>query len=220
MNQFGDDRQAHWDAVYEPGDVEHLGWYEDSPEQSIEMIKWTRAPRDALILDVGSGASTLIPNLLSLGYEKIVATDVSARALAEARGRMPDADSELVTWVVDDVLRPDSLARLAGRVHVWHDRAMFHFLIDDGERDLYLETLHRLVRPGGHVIIAAFSLDGVDRCSGLPVRRYNEVLIGDALGPEYRLVHSFGYKYQTPSGEQRPYVYTLFCRDAGQTADR
>ncbi len=204
------DSRAHWEAVYEKGDVERLGWYEESPEPSLEMIERTGAPATARLLDVGSGASTLVPSLLDRGFEEIVATDISSRALEMARNRLEEGDVGRVTWVVDDVLRPGPLLRLAGQVDVWHDRALFHFLIVDEERDLYLRTLRRLVRAGGSVIIAAFSLVGVDRCSGLPVRRYDEEAIGEALGAEFHLMHSFDWLYVTPGGEHRPYVYTFF----------
>ncbi|MDX1740309.1 MAG: SAM-dependent methyltransferase, partial [Rhodothermales bacterium] len=104
---------------------------------------------------------------------------------------------------------------LRGGVEVWHDRALFHFLTEEADQRRYVDTLGHLVVEGGCVIIAAFSLQGVDRCSGLPVRRYSASLLSDTLGPDFSMTHSFDCLYVTPGGEPRPYIYTLFRRTAG-----
>jgi hypothetical protein len=55
---------------------------------------------------------------------------------------------------------------------LWHDRATFHFLTEPADRDAYVVCLKKAVRAGGHVIIATFASDGPERCSGLPIMRY------------------------------------------------
>ena len=197
--------------------IENLGWYEQDPAPSINMIDRCSPGRDHLLLDVGSGASTLITALVARGYRNLLAVDISPVALREARDRLTNNDSRFVQWVVDDILDPIHLDAFEHEVQVWHDRAMFHFLTEEDERAKYLNALKRLVADGGHVIIAAFSLKGVDRCSGLPVRRYDADLIEEFLGPGFDLVQSFEHLYVTPGGENRPYVYTLFRRRSGST---
>ena len=68
---------------------------------------------------------------------------------------------------------------------VWHDRATFHVLTDPTDRAAYAERVFRAVRPGGHVIIGTFALDGPERCSGLPVVRYDAAAISKILGPSF-----------------------------------
>jgi SAM-dependent methyltransferase len=182
------------------------------------MITRCTASPDDFVLDVGSGASTLIPALLMRGHRNVAAVDISPEALRAARRRLRAADRSRVTWIVDDVLRPERLRTLASRVGIWHDRALLHFLTSDSDRDDYLKTLRELVVADGFVVIATFALEGVDRCSGLPVRRYNAEMISDFLGEEFELLHASEYLYVTPGGEPRPYVYTLFRRNTRAAA--
>ena len=52
---------------------------------------------------------------------------------------------------------------------VWHDRAVFHFLVDGHDRPRDLEVLRSGRRPGGHIIVATFASDG--HRSSAPARR-------------------------------------------------
>ena len=91
---------------------------------------------------------------------------------------------------------------------------MLHFLTDEVDRTDYLRTLRSVLRPGGHVIVAAFSRNGPKRCSGLSVRRYNAARIMRLFGSEFSLVKSQEYVYENPAGESRSYVYALLRRRA------
>src|SRR4051794_18265596 len=51
--------------------------------------------------------------------------------------------------------------------------AAFHFLTEPTDRQAYVQRLTMALRPGGHAIIATFSPDGPERCSGLPIIRYD-----------------------------------------------
>jgi hypothetical protein len=50
---------------------------------------------------------------------------------------------------------------------------VFHFLTTPTDQDAYLSVLRKTVRRGGHVMIATFGLRGPEKCSGLPVERYD-----------------------------------------------
>lgn len=95
---------------------------------------------------------------------------------------------------------------------LWHDRAALHFLTEAREREAYSATVHRAVRPGGYVVLAAFSLAGPRDCSGLPIRNYDARMLGEVLGGAFRAVESFDHLYINPAGDPRPYVYALFQR--------
>ena len=68
------------------------------------------------------------------------------------------------------------------------------------------------MKPNGYVIISVFNTDGAAMCSGLPVFRYNKEMLIEKLGADYKLIEYFNYTYTMPSGDTRPYIYTLFKR--------
>lgn len=203
----------HWDRVYNKKGADQLGWYEHTPQPSLKLIDRCHLPPGAPVLDVGVGASTLIDHLLDRGHTAITAVDISAAALEQLKARLGADKAGCVRWLVDDITRPQSLAQL-GDVALWHDRAVLHFLCDHTDRQTYLATLRQVLRPGGFVIIAAFSLDGAPTCSGLPIFRYSPAMLAAFLGDEFELLDDFDYLYRQPWGDPRPYVYTRFQRSA------
>ena len=204
------DMEEHWNKVYDSREISQLGWYEEAPNQSLDLINKCKVNKNELILDVGSGASLLIDNLINLGHTNIVATDISEVALDKLKERL-GTKASLVKWVVDDFAQPEHLQELKN-VAVWHDRAVLHFLTGESERKAYLSTLLQVVKKGGYVIIAAFSLDGACKCSGLDVRRYDRNMLQEFLGDEFKLLHHSNYIYNQPWGDARPFICTLFQR--------
>ena len=98
-------------------------------------------------------------------------------------------------------------------VDFWHDRAVFHFLTDAAARAAYLAQVHRSVKPGGHVMVATFGLDGPERCSGLPVARYDAAGIHAVFGDAFVKVDEASEVHATPWGSSQAFVY-CFCRRA------
>lgn len=43
---------------------------------------------------------------------------------------------------------------------IWHDRAVFHFLVSPADRAAYLATMRAALPGGGAVILAAFAAEG------------------------------------------------------------
>jgi len=200
---------SHWDKTY-TRDVEKLGWYEDNPEQSLKLIKKCNLKKDATILNVGAGASTLIDELVKLDYKNIIANDISSNALNKLKERIGN-DSSKVKWVVDDLTHPTELNNI-GEIDLWHDRAVLHFFNEPAEQNSYFNLIQKLVKKNGFVIIASFNLDGAEKCSGLYVFRYNLEMIQKRLGSNFELIEAFDHTYKMPSGDTREYVYTLFQR--------
>ncbi len=210
INQI--DFKEHWDKVYSKSEVSKLGWYEESPKPSLDLIKKCNLNRDSVILDVGSGTTTLIEKLLEGGYINIVATDISDVALTQARENFKSEEAKLVKWIADDITNPKYITEI-GTIELWHDRTVLHFLTEENQREGYLSTLKQLVKVEGYVIIAVFSLEGAKKCSGLDVVNYDQTMISNFLGNEFELLKHFPYLYIQPSGGERPYVYTLFKRN-------
>jgi SAM-dependent methyltransferase len=205
------DYTEHWNNVYSKSEINKLGWYEESPNPSLELIKKCNLKKDAVILDVGSGVTTLIEKLLEQGYNNIIATDISKVALDKAKERVKAEEAKLIKWIVDDITNPEYLIQ-PGTIDLWHDRTVLHFLTEENQKEGYISTLKGLVKVGGFVIIAVFSLEGAKKCSGLDVVNYDHTMISQFLGDNFELMEHFPYLYIQPSGGERPYVYTLFRR--------
>lgn len=203
--------QNHWNRIYATAEITRLGWYEDVPEKSLHLIGKSGIQKHECILDAGSGASTLLDTLLDQGYSNIIAVDLSEMALERAKERLGADKSARVQWVVDDLTQPQAITRFCD-VAVWHDRAVLHFLLTETQRQAYRTTLRTVLRPGGYAIIATFSIDGAKKCSGLDLYTYDAAMLAEFLGEEFQLQEHFNYTYTMPSGEPRPYVYTLFKR--------
>jgi integrase len=65
-------------------------------------------------------------------------------------------------------------------VAVWHDRAVLHFLLEEKQQKVYLSTLKKILKNSGYVIIAAFSLKGAKKCTGLDVKNYDQDLLAES----------------------------------------
>lgn len=198
--------QEHWEQVYGSKAPETVSWFQPEPSPSLAMIDEAGMDAGAAVIDVGAGASTLVDHLLDSGFRDISVLDVSSQALAAAKTRLGER-AALVNWLVEDITtwRPTTAA-----FDLWHDRAVFHFLIDEAHRQAYLRALERALRPGGHVILATFALDGPERCSGLPVRRYSPQTLKAVLGPHFELIDARPETHLTPGGGSQNFVWCLF----------
>ena len=203
-------RHEHWDRVYRRSGPSTVSWFQAQATLSLGLIGRVAPDRRATIVDVGGGASTLADGLLDAGYRNVTVLDLSGAALSAARQRL-GARAQEVSWVEGDVLA-EPLAPSA--FAVWHDRAVFHFLTDPRDRAAYVDAARRAVRPGGHVIVASFALNGPTRCSGLEVVRYSPETMHSQFGSDFRLLDSVHEEHHTPSGATQPFVYCL-CRVGG-----
>jgi SAM-dependent methyltransferase len=201
--------KEHWNKVYTNNPTTQLGWYETHAFPSVQLIERCAVPKHYPIIDIGSGTSTLISDLLELGYQNLYPIDISDVALEKAKAVLGKERAAQVHWMVDDIINPSAALQLQN-VAIWHDRAVFHFLTEEQHRQTYHSLLQKIVMPGGFVIMATFAMDGATKCSGLPVQRYSAESLSEFFGDGFRLVESSDYTYQMPSGELRPYVYTLF----------
>jgi ubiquinone/menaquinone biosynthesis C-methylase UbiE len=201
------DAAAHWADVYVRKDPGEVSWYESTPKQSLALIESTRLARDAPILDVGGGASSLAARLVESAYTDVTVADISSAALEKAQSAS-DGAGRRVTWIQADI-RTHQFSR---RYKLWHDRAVFHFMVAPEDRDAYLENLSRTLEPGGHLILATFGPGGPERCSRLPVVRYDAAGLAAVLGAEFEPVWSGLHAHRTPSGASQQFLYTHFMR--------
>ena len=97
---------------------------------------------------------------------------------------------------------------------IWHDRAVFHFLVEAEDRARYFAHLRDTLKPGGSAIIATFALDGPTTCSGLPVVRYSAQTLAAELGEEFQLAETRAWRHVTPRGTSQSFQYSRFRRAA------
>jgi SAM-dependent methyltransferase len=199
--------KAHWEEVYDRKSVTEVSWYQEHSDVSLGFIERTGVSKSGAIIDVGGGASTLVDDLLAVGYEDVSVLDISASALRAAKARLGER-STAVNWIEADITGVE----LPGhRFDVWHDRAVFHFLTLEEDRARYVQAVRHSVKHFGHVIVATFGPDGPLRCSGLPVMRYSPDRLHEEFGAAFELIEHASEAHRTPFGTVQQFIY-CYCR--------
>lgn len=201
------DQGAYWDEVYGGKRSDGLSWFQKHPSVSLELITAAAPDPDARIIDVGGGDSLLVDHLLEQGYRELTVLDISGSAVERAQARL-GSRADTVRWVIGDILTMEAL----GTFDVWHDRALFHFLIDPNQRQQYVAAATNTIVPQGAVIIATFAPDGPTTCSGLEVRRYDESSLAAELGESFLLVEAKREEHHTPWDAEQRFAYASFRR--------
>jgi SAM-dependent methyltransferase len=199
--------RAHWQNVYTKKGENEVSWFQENPAPSLELIAQVGATPASAIIDIGGGASRLVDNLIDRDFEDVTVLDLSEAALEAAKSRLGSRAAR-VHWTVADATVWEPLKAY----DIWHDRAAFHFLTEDPDRAAYVARLERGLKVGGYAIIATFALDGPERCSGLPVVRYDPVSLGQILGPEFKVVDSRRHVHATPWGTEQSFQFSVFRR--------
>jgi SAM-dependent methyltransferase len=200
-------RQAHWQNVYTKKGENEVSWFQEYPALSLELIAQIGATPASAIIDIGGGASRLVENLIDRGFEDVTVLDLSDAALDAAKERLGSRAAQ-VHWIVADatVWEPPK------SYNIWHDRAAFHFLTEDRDRAAYVARLERALKVGAYAIIATFALDGPERCSGLPVVRYDPASLGQTLGRAFQLADARRHAHATPWGSDQSFQFSVFQR--------
>jgi SAM-dependent methyltransferase len=203
-------QRQHWEQVYTSKPTDKLGWFAPHLQTSLGWIKDLGLQLEAPIIDVGGGASTLVDDLLDAGYQSITVLDVSGQALALTKARLANR-SDTVSWIEGDVTATDLPA---AHFELWHDRAVFHFLIEPEQQRKYRDQLLKSLKPGGYLIIGTFAPEAPPECSGLPVQRYTPERLQSTLGDKFDLRRQHNVLHVTPGGVEQMYLYCQFRRTA------
>lgn len=199
------DRKAHWQDIYKNKSCEDVSWYQQEPLLSLDLIHSTQITHNDAIIDVGGGASVLVDHLYDEGFSNLSVLDISANALSCAKERLGDAAKD-IAWLESDVTQfkaPQSYS-------LWHDRAVFHFLTEAADRKSYVNVLKQALTPKGHLIIAAFSIGGPDKCSGLDIVQYDAEKIMTELGEDFKLINERNETHITPGDKEQTFMYFHF----------
>jgi rhodanese-related sulfurtransferase/SAM-dependent methyltransferase len=193
-------RRRHWDRRYADAGATRVSWYQPEPAMSLALVDRLRVPKAAPVIDVGGGASLLVDELLARGYLDLSVLDVSSTALEIAHKRLGHAAP--VLWICEDIMTWQPERRYA----LWHDRAVFHFLTDRAEKVRYMNVMRQALGPGGALVMATFAADGPERCSGLPVARYDASDL-ELLLDGFTVVESSREEHLTPGGAVQPFTW-------------
>lgn len=199
--------RKHWDTVYTTKGSGRVSWFRPHLDRSLAFLDAAHIGRDAGVIDVGGGASTLVDDLLDRGYSNVTVLDLSEAALQAARARLGER-ADRVQWICADVTE----ARLPSHAYdFWHDRAVFHFLRDPMARSRYVDAVRTSLKPGGHIVVATFGPHGPEKCSGLEVLRFTPEALHAEFGSAFARIASTTETHITPWGTEQEFVY-CYCR--------
>lgn len=95
-------KKTHWEAVYETKTDQQVSWFREHLDNSLRMILDTKVGKEAAIIDVGGGSSTLADDLLEQSFADISVLDISAKALEKSKMRLGDCAAQ-IEWIEADI---------------------------------------------------------------------------------------------------------------------
>jgi arsenite methyltransferase len=199
-NEF---RQTHWDTLFRTKDYTQVLWHQESPIISFNLII-EYASKEDFIIDVGCGASFLVDNLIECLYKNLTLLDISQTSLEIVKKRLQENGS-IPTYICSDILNFQS----SKKFNIWHDRAVFHFLLQKNERDKYFEILKDSLHLGGVAIISTFRVGGQTQCAGLDIVQYDEDKMRAELPQGLELLSYDEFVHHTPKQTQQEYCAFL-----------
>jgi trans-aconitate methyltransferase len=205
-SKFGDDVKQSvsnlWDATYEAKSVDQRSWSQDVATDSLFYVESIRLATNAAVIDIGGGSSSFVDELLARSFTDLTVLDISRSAIEEARDRVRDGQ---VMWLLEDITTWTPIRKYS----LWHDRAVFHFLVHRNQQLDYVKKAALAVIPGGHVLLATFAPSGPDECSGLAVRRWSVHELEELFSKDFNCVTSAQIDHVTPWGSVQPFTWVL-----------
>lgn len=198
----------HWNAIFSHKTDPELGWYEDDASQTLKFLDSISDISEATIFLPGAGTSILVDALLPR-CSHIVLNDISDEALRSLEKRIGKNEGK-VSWLHHDISKP--LPSSTPVADVWIDRAVLHFLLEEGDIQSYFDNLRSVLSAEGYALLAEFSNDGAPKCAGLDLHRYSVEEMTKRIGPGFTLMNEERYTFINPFGDPRPYIYVLYKR--------
>jgi ubiquinone/menaquinone biosynthesis C-methylase UbiE len=199
--------KSHWEEIYKTKPPTGVSWYQTRPSLSLKLIEATGIQKGQGIIDVGGGSSMLVDCLMDEGYKDLAVLDISGQSLMIAKARLGDREDD-VEWYEADATE----FQPPRQFHLWHDRAVFHFLTDERDRRKYVNVLKGALMPEGHLVMATFAIDGPKRCSGLDTVQYDKESMSLELGDEFVLMENVDEAHFTPGDKEQKFAYFVYQR--------
>ena len=197
------EKKKHWENIYQTKNIDGVSWYQETPYESIELIKKFSTTDSDMIIDIGCGKSFLADNLLKLNYKNITLVDISLNALKEVKERL---NNRSLNFIETDVLN----LKLERTFDIWHDRAVFHFITNKKSVEKYISLCNEYIAEGGKLIIGTFAEDGPLKCSGLEIKRYSVENLKELFKENFEFIKGFKKLHSTPFGTRQSFTFCVF----------
>lgn len=197
--------KKHWETVFETKAENEVSWYQENPQSSIDFIIENQANFDAKIIDIGGGDSYFIDKLIDLGYKNLTLLDISENAINRAKKRL-GSKGNFVNFIINDILDFKSETPY----EYWHDRASFHFLINENQIQKYAEIVSKSIAENGKMLIGTFNENGPKKCSGLEITQYSEQSMNAIFEKDFELISSKNSEHKTPFDTIQNFIFCQF----------
>ena len=199
------DLKSHWENIYSSKNEDGVSWFQEYPKTSIDLIEKYSINKSISIIDIGSGRSRILINLIENEYDNLTYLDISQEACSKSKillGKKQD----LVQWHVENILD----FKTEKNFSIWHDRAVFHFLTSKEDVEKYKQVALKNIVQGGYLILGTFSENGPEKCSGLNVSRYSTESLKEIFNPEFKMIESFAIDHKTPFNTTQNFLFSIF----------
>lgn len=198
-------KKEHWENVFATKAENEVSWFQSKPVTSIQLIQALKLPKDAKIIDIGGGDSYLIDSLIELGFTNLYLLDISENAIDRTKKRL-GANVDKVTFIISDVLDFEPTEKF----DAWHDRASFHFLINETDVLKYKSIVLNSLNTNGSFVLGAFSDEGPLKCSGLDITQYSVETILNLFEDTFEMENCFTEDHQTPFETTQNFIFCSF----------
>ena len=199
------DLKSHWENIYSSKNEDGVSWFQEYPKTSIDLIEKYSINKSISIIDIGSGRSRILKNLIDNEYDNLTYLDISQEACSKSKISL-GVKQDLVQWYVENVLDFNTEKNFS----IWHDRAVFHFLISKDDVEKYKQVALKNIVQGGYLILGTFSENGPEKCSGLNVSRYSTESLKEIFNPEFKMIESFTIDHKTPFNSTQNFLFSIF----------
>jgi len=199
------DLKSHWENIYSSKNEDGVSWFQEYPKTSIDLIKKYSKNNSVSIIDIGSGRSRILKNLIENEYEDLTYLDISQEACSKSKISLGNKQ-DLVQWYVANILDFNT----DNNFSIWHDRAVFHFLTSKEDIEKYKQVALKNIVQGGYLILGTFSQNGPEKCSGLNVSRYSTESLKEIFNPELDMIESFTIDHKTPFNTTQNFLFSIF----------
>ena len=199
------DLKSHWENIYSSKKEDGVSWFQEHPKTSIDLIEKYSTDKSISIIDIGSGRSKILKNLIENEYDDLTYLDISQEACSKSKISLGNKQ-DLVQWHVANVLDFNTEKNFS----IWHDRAVFHFLTSKEDKEKYKQVALQNILKGGFLILGTFSENGPEKCSGLNISRYSTESLKEIFSPEFKMIESFTIDHKTPFNTTQNFLFSIF----------
>jgi SAM-dependent methyltransferase len=176
-------RFPDWKMIYETEPVESMAWFCRELDSDLKRALEQRGLHQGRFLDIGTGPGTQASELSHLGFA-VTGIDLSPGAIKKAQKL-----TSSVRFVEDDIVH----SKLQGHWDLAFDRGCFH-CVEPKDRPTYVETVSRLLVPGGLLFLKTFSWKQEDW--GYGPWRFTSQDIEDLFGAHFKCIESLETEYK------------------------